>query len=109
MSKDLILAIDNGTQSVRALLFDPAGNLIAKARVPIEPYFSTTPGSAEQDPEVFWQAVCQACQSLWKMPGWKRTGGRVTLTAAVNGDQCRPGKDDLARRWCGSTSGAPKG
>ena len=57
--RDLILAIDNGTQSVRALLFDPQGNLLAKSRVPIEPYFSTAPGLAEQEPEVFWQALCQ--------------------------------------------------
>lgn len=67
--KDLLLAIDNGTQSVRALLFDPAGNLLAKARVPIEPYFSTAPGLAEQHPHVFWEAVCQACRCLWAMPG----------------------------------------
>ncbi|OGO38238.1 MAG: carbohydrate kinase [Chloroflexi bacterium RBG_16_57_11] len=64
-SRDLILAIDNGTQSVRAMLFDPQGNLLAKFRVPIEPYFSSTPGLAEQDPEVFWQALCQATQGLW--------------------------------------------
>ena len=69
MTRDHILAIDNGTQSVRALLFDPRGNLLAKSRVPIEPYFSTQPGYAEQNPEVFWQAVCAACQQLWPMPG----------------------------------------
>lgn len=72
MPRDLILAIDNGTQSVRALLFDPAGNLLAKERVPIQPYFADKPGLAEQDPEVFWQAVCAACQGLWKQPGVSR-------------------------------------
>ncbi len=30
----LILAIDNGTQSVRALLFDLQGNLVEKVRIP---------------------------------------------------------------------------
>ncbi len=69
MSPENLLAIDNGTQSVRALLFDLRGNLLAKSRVPIEPYFSTAPGLAEQDPQVFWNAVCQACQALWQMPG----------------------------------------
>ena len=72
MAGDLILAIDHGTQSVRALLFDLRGNLLAKSRVPIEHYVSQAPGLAEQDPEVFWQAVCQACQELWKMPGVKK-------------------------------------
>ena len=33
MTRDIILAIDNGTQSVRALLFDLRGNLLAKSRV----------------------------------------------------------------------------
>jgi len=69
MAGEQILAIDNGTQSVRALIFDLRGNLIAKKRVPIEPYYSTKPGWAEQDPEVFWQGVCEACQGLWQMEG----------------------------------------
>ena len=68
IQKDLILAIDAGTQSVRALIFDPQGNLLAKSRVPIEPYFSTSPGLAEQDPEVFWKALCQACQGVLADP-----------------------------------------
>ncbi|MEW5871425.1 MAG: FGGY-family carbohydrate kinase [Chloroflexota bacterium] len=74
-NRDLILAIDNGTQSVRALLFDGRGELLAKARVPIEPYFSTAPGLAEQQPEVFWQAVCQACQGLWQEMEHSQTPG----------------------------------
>ncbi len=62
-----LLAIDCGTQSVRALLFNPQGDLLAKARVPIEPYFSTAPGLAEQDPNVFWDALCQACKQLFSL------------------------------------------
>jgi sugar (pentulose or hexulose) kinase len=65
MSGDLILAIDNGTQSVRAMVFDAHGTLVAKHRVPIEPYYSEAPGLAEQAPEVFWDALCQACNGLW--------------------------------------------
>ena len=61
-----ILAIDAGTQSVRALIFDLRGNLVDKVRVPIEPYSSPRPGWAEQDPEYFWQALCEACQKLWR-------------------------------------------
>ncbi len=65
MSKDLILAIDNGTQSVRALVFDLNGNLLAKSRVALTPYFSEQPGWAEQQPDYFWEALCLACQQLW--------------------------------------------
>ena len=60
-----ILAIDHGTQSVRALLFDPNGNLVARERVEVEPYVSPRPGWAEQDPEVYWSSLCQACRQLW--------------------------------------------
>jgi sugar (pentulose or hexulose) kinase len=65
MTKDLILAIDNGTQSVRALVFDLQGNLLAKSRVPLQAYFSAQPGWAEQHPQYFWEQLCQACQGLW--------------------------------------------
>ena len=64
--KDLLLAIDNGTQSVKAIVFDLEGQLLAKELVPFEPYFSEKPAWAEQDPEIFWQALCQACQGLWQ-------------------------------------------
>ena len=43
------LTIDNGTQSVRAMVFDQVGTLVAKSKVDIEPYFSTQPGWAEQE------------------------------------------------------------
>ncbi len=69
MPGDHLLAIDNGTQSVRALIFDLRGNLLAKSRVPIENYHAENPGWAELDPEVFWQSVCTACQQLWQIPG----------------------------------------
>jgi sugar (pentulose or hexulose) kinase len=75
-----LLAIDNGTQSARALLFDPRGNLLAKHRIPIESYYSTAPGLAEQDPEVFWNAICEACQGLWAQDVDKSSIAAVSLT-----------------------------
>lgn len=110
MCADHILAIDHGTQSVRALLFDLRGNLIAKARVPITPYYSTEPGWAEQDPELFWNAVCEACQKLWKMPGvHKEAIAGVALTTQrstlinvdENGRPLRPAIQWLDQRRTG--------
>jgi len=69
MTADHLLAIDNGTQSVRALIFDLQGTLVAVSKIPIEPYYSDAPGLAEQDPQVYWDALCQACQQLWTLPG----------------------------------------
>ena len=68
MTDEQLLAIDVGTQSVRALIFDLQGRLIAKSRIVINPYFSVKPGWAEQDPMVFWEALCQACQQVWTFP-----------------------------------------
>lgn len=65
MSGDYLLAIDNGTQSVRALIFDARGHLVDKAQVAIESYVSPQPGWVECDPQAFWQALCTACQRLW--------------------------------------------
>ena len=67
--KDLLLAIDNGTQSIKALLFDPEGNLLAREQVHFAPYYSTKPGWAEQDPLVYWDSLCKACQGLWQQKG----------------------------------------
>src|SRR5258708_2858966 len=64
MSDDYILAIDHGTQSVRAVLFGLDGNLAALSKIIIEPYYSAQPGWAEQRAEYFWDSVCQACQQL---------------------------------------------
>lgn len=65
MTQDHILAIDVGTQSVRALLFDLNGKLITKAQVFFEPYHAKQPGWAEQRPEYFWEKLAEACQTLW--------------------------------------------
>jgi len=81
MTADHVLAIDVGTQSVRALVFDPRGSLVGHARVPIEPYASPQPGWAEQDPEIYWRAIGEACAALWA-GGSARTEdvGGVALT-----------------------------
>lgn len=66
MKRSLVLAIDQGTQSVRALLFDAEGNLAGRGHQPIEAYFSRHPGWAEQHPEYFWDNLRQACRMLWQ-------------------------------------------
>ena len=66
MTPDVLLAIDAGTQSTRVLAFDPAGTLLDRARVVhAPPYRSPRPGWAEQDPAMYWEALCAACRALW--------------------------------------------
>ncbi len=98
--KDLILAIDNGTQSVKALLFDLRGCLAAMESVPFAPpYVSPHPGWAEQDPEIFWRSLCGACLKLWqrkdvrkeRIAGVALTAQRGTLiTVDRQGKPLRP-------------------
>jgi len=67
-----ILAVDVGTQSVRALVFDPMGTVVASARIPIEPYISPQPGWAEQDPELYWRTLGEACRRVLGDPAVDR-------------------------------------
>ncbi len=80
-SQDLILAIDNGTQSLKALVFDLHGNIKASVKETFKPYVAPHPGWAEQDPDCFWQALCSACRKLWdRHPGLSDRVAGVALT-----------------------------
>jgi glycerol kinase len=50
----LILALDQGTTSSRAILFDDQGGKIAQAQRPL-PQIFPRPGWVEHDPEVLWE------------------------------------------------------
>ncbi|MFZ5596641.1 MAG: FGGY-family carbohydrate kinase [Bacillota bacterium] len=66
MKKEAVLAIDAGTQSVRALAFDLRGKILDSARVIYSsPYESPHPGWAEQDPRYYWRCLAEACRKLW--------------------------------------------
>jgi glycerol kinase len=55
-AKDCLLAIDQGTTSTRAILFDAAGNVRHIARRDLRQIYPQ-PGWVEHDPEEIWQAV----------------------------------------------------
>ncbi len=63
---ELLLALDCGTQSVRALLFDAAGALVARSQLPLDGYVSAEPGWLEHDVEGLWDATARACRQLWQ-------------------------------------------
>jgi len=65
MPREKLFAIDVGTQSIRALIFNLQGDLLYKVQIPIESYFSKHPGWAEQHPDYFWDKLCLACQKMW--------------------------------------------
>ena len=61
---DTLLALDCGTQSLRAMLFDAGGTLLHKVKIEYEPYTSAGPGQAEQDAELYWRSLAQATLAL---------------------------------------------
>lgn len=64
MENKYVLAIDCGTQSIRALIFNEVGNIVGKEKLEFKPYYSPKPGWAEQDPEIWWGGLCMVCNAL---------------------------------------------
>ena len=82
MGDRYVLAIDCGTQSVRGLLFDDGGHLVAKHKVEFEPYFSPVPGHAEHNAEDYWRDACTALKELKEESpeAWSRIGAVAVTT-----------------------------
>lgn len=65
MADSLILTIDFGTQSVRVSIFDKEGTPLAQAKEKYNPaYFSKLPNYAEQDPDVYFKALCDCSKKV---------------------------------------------
>lgn len=83
MSEKLILAFDVGTQSMRAVLVTPQGDILdAEQKIYDKPYVSPKPDWAEQDPDFYYDALCEVSRSLLARNGkhWERIAA-VALTA----------------------------
>lgn len=62
-----ILTIDFGTQSVRVAIFDNKGHVVAMEKEKYTPaYFSTVPTYAEQDPNYYFECLCDCSNRLAK-------------------------------------------
>lgn len=61
MSDNLILAIDQGTTSTRALIFDQSGKIVAKAQKELS-LFTPHSGWVEQDANQIWDDVQSVCR-----------------------------------------------
>ncbi len=84
-SIDCVLSIDAGTQSIRIALIDFKGNFLKICKTEIEPYFSTNPGWAEQNPEYFWKTLSATCKKVFSdLPVTKESIKGVTLTTQRN-------------------------
>src|SRR5258708_27345002 len=62
MAASHILAIDQGTTSTRAIVFDASGRPVASAQKEL-PKISPKPGWVEHDPEQIWSATVEVCRA----------------------------------------------
>ncbi len=63
-----VLGIDIGTSACKLALFTPEGSLAAQASREYPVYYPQ-PGWAEQDPEAWWEAVCQGLGEMLATSG----------------------------------------
>ncbi len=98
-NRDRLLVFDVGTQSVRAAVVGPEGNFSKLVKTPIDPYFSTHPGWAEQAPEYYWRNLALTAQRLLgsngmetnRIAGMSITCQRTTMVNLdKNGKPLRP-------------------
>ena len=66
-SKQNLMAIDQGTSSSRAVLFDRAANVIASAQEEF-PQVYPEPGWVEHDPEAIWNSVTSVAKDVLQAP-----------------------------------------
>lgn len=62
MSQELLLAIDQGTTSSRAIIFDTQGNKVCSAQEEFKQYYPDN-GWVEHDPEEIYSSVIHTCRS----------------------------------------------
>jgi len=74
MVKQYILAIDQGTSSTKAIVFDDEGKVIAKATEPLKTFYSDG-GFVEQDPEEIYTNVLASVKNC--LTEFKYTGGNI--------------------------------
>src|SRR5262245_36537404 len=61
MAASHVLAIDQGTTSTRAIVFDAEGRSVASAQKEL-PQIFPRPGWVEHDPEEIWRATVEVCR-----------------------------------------------
>jgi glycerol kinase len=101
MGASRILAIDQGTTSTRAVMFDAGGKPLATAQKPLKQIYPAD-GWVEHDPEEIWQAVLETCRAVIDQTGgsdgvaaigitnqretsvvWDRASGKPIMNAIV--------------------------
>ncbi|MBM3546727.1 MAG: glycerol kinase GlpK [Alphaproteobacteria bacterium] len=81
MADKAILAIDQGTTSTRAMIFDSRGGVLARAQAELRQHFPNE-GWVEHDPEDIWRDTLQVCKEALGKAGLKP--GEVAAIGITN-------------------------
>ena len=81
-SHPLILSIDQGTTSSRALVFDDLGRIVSVSQQEYTQYFPE-PGWVEHDPEEIWSATLSTARAAI-LEAEQKTGGSVVTIGITN-------------------------
>ena len=104
-----LLGIDVGTGGTRAVLLDPRGRVIAAATSEHAPMSSPRIGWAEQSPEDWWRAACQAIkEGLAKSKTSAQEIVGIGLTGQMHGLVLLDAQDRVLRPaiiWCDQRTG----
>lgn len=81
MNGKYVLAIDQGTSSSRALIFDHRAEVVASAQQEFKQYYPSS-GWVEHDPEEIWDSVVQVSRQALQSAG--ATAGDITSIGITN-------------------------
>src|SRR5271170_6259024 len=99
-----LLGIDVGTGGTRAVLIDSRGRVLGAATAEHAPMSSPHIGWAEQSPEDWWRAACQAIQEcLAKTSTGPQEVSAIGLTGQMHGLVLLDSQDQVVRPaiiWC---------
>lgn len=65
---NLLLGIDIGTSACKVAVFEKSGKVLALSNQPYQLYYPN-PGWVEQDPEEWWNAICDGIQDVLEQSG----------------------------------------
>jgi xylulokinase len=98
-----LLGIDIGTSGTKTVLFDTAGNSIANCTVEY-PLYQPKIGWAEQEPEDWWNAVCESSRKVMEKSGVNPADiSGIGLSGQMHGLVLLDKNDNVLRRsiiWC---------
>ncbi|WP_042163407.1 gluconokinase [Paenibacillus gorillae] len=83
MNTQLVLAIDIGTTSTKTLAVDADGNIHGSHSIGY-PLHTPSPGYAEQDPDVIYEAVLDGVAAVMKNGGWTAADIRCVAFSSAN-------------------------